>query len=149
MYKIDLRKTPIRAGSRYPAPLDNPCKNKLRRRLGVAAGLKTLGINLLTLEPDAWSSQRHWHTLAEEFVFVVEGEVVLVTGDGEELLKAGDSAGFPPGESNSHQLQNRSSKRAVVLEVGPANLRDDVSYYPGLDLKATAAGYAHLDGTPY
>lgn len=149
MGKIDLRSVPIRAGSRYPEPLDEPCKNKLRRRLGVAAGLKTLGVNLLTLEPGAWSSQRHWHTEAEEFIFVVEGEVVLVTGAGEELLRAGDSAGFPPGEEHSHHLQNRSSERTVVLEVGPSNLRNDVSYYPGLDLKATVAGYFHCDGTPY
>jgi len=57
----------------------NLAGNKLRRRLGAAAGLKTLGINLLELEPGAWSSQLHWHTLAEEFVLVLEGEVVLVT----------------------------------------------------------------------
>jgi uncharacterized cupin superfamily protein len=112
----------------------NLAGNKLRRRLGAAAGLKTLGINLLELEPGAWSSQLHWHTLAEEFVLVLEGEVVLVTGGGEELLRAG---------------QNRSEKRAIILEVGPANLAHDESYYPGIDLKATASGYSHADGTPY
>ena len=71
--------SPVRAGSRYPKPYDEPCRNKLRRRLGAAAGLRTLGINLLELEPGAWSSQLHWHTLAEEFVLALEGEVVLVT----------------------------------------------------------------------
>lgn len=114
----------------------------------VACGT-VIGVNLLTLEPGAWSSQRHWHTEAEEFIFVVEGEVMLVTGAGEELLRAGDSTDFPPGEEHSQHLQNRSSERTVVLEVGPSNLRNDVSYYPGLDVKATAAGYFHSDGTPY
>jgi len=98
MNKIDVANAPARAGSRYPKPYDEPCQNKLRRRLGTAAGLKTLGINLLELEPGAWSSQLHWHTLAEEFVLVLEGEVVLVTGGGEELLRAGDCAGFTAGD---------------------------------------------------
>jgi uncharacterized cupin superfamily protein len=149
MNKIDVVNAPVRAGSRYPKPYDEPCRNKLRRRLGAAAGLRTLGINLLELEPGAWSSQLHWHTLAEEFVLVLEGEVVLVTGDGEELLGAGDCVGFPAGNPDGHHLQNRSEKRAIILEVGPANLAHDESYYPGIDLKATASGYSHVDGTPY
>jgi len=149
MNKIDVANAPVRAGSRYPKPYDEPCRNKLRRRLGTAAGLKTLGINLLELEPGAWSSQLHWHTLAEEFVLVLEGEVVLVTGGGEELLRAGDCAGFTAGDPNGHHLQNRSERRAIILEVGPANLAHDESFYPGIDLKATASGYSHADGTPY
>lgn len=149
MNRIDTSKVPVREGSRYPKPYDEPCKNKTRRQLGAAAGLKTLGINLLQLEAGAWSSQRHWHTLAEEFIYVLEGEVVLVTGAGEELLQAGDCAGFQVGDESGHHLQNRSGKRAVVLEVGPSALRGDESFYPGIDLKATAGGYAHLDGRPY
>src|SRR5438045_9746769 len=77
--KIDIERAPISAGSRYPKPFLGPCQNKIRHRLGVAAGLKEIGINLLELAPGAWSSQRHWHTRAEEFVYVLEGEVVLVT----------------------------------------------------------------------
>jgi uncharacterized cupin superfamily protein len=50
-----------------------------RRRLGDAAGLTQFGINLFRLPPGAWSSQRHWHTKEDEFVFVLSGEVVLVT----------------------------------------------------------------------
>ena len=149
MKKIDIANAPIRTGSRYPKPFDAPCQNKLRRRLGVAAGLKTIGINLLELEPGAWSSQRHWHTLSEEFVYVVEGEVVLVTGSGDEILRAGDCAGFQAGDADGHHLQNRSDKRAIVLEVGPANVAADESFYPGLDLVATRTGYTHADGTPY
>jgi uncharacterized cupin superfamily protein len=147
--KIDVANAPVRAGSRYPKPYDEPCRNKLRRRLGEVAGLKTLGINLLELEPGAWSSQRHWHTLAEEFVYILEGEVVLVTGSSEEVLGVGDCAGFTAGDREGHHLQNRSEKRAVVLEFGPANLTQDESFYPGIDLRATASGYSHVDGTPY
>ena len=147
--KIDIERAPISAGSRYPRPFDGPCQNKLRRRLAVAAGLKQIGINLLELPPGAWSSQRHWHTHVDEFVYVLEGEVVLVTDDCEEILQAGDCAAFPPGDSDGHHLQNRSGALARVLEIGSAKMREDEASYSDIDLRASASGYSHKDGSPY
>jgi uncharacterized cupin superfamily protein len=147
--KIEIERAPVSAGSRYPEPFDAPCRRKTRHRLAVAAGLKQIGINLLELEPGAWSSQRHWHSEAEEFVFVLEGEVVLVTEGSEEILRAGDCAGFLPGDADGHHLQNRSGARARVLEIGSANMPGDETTYPDIDLRATASGYRHRDGTPY
>src|SRR5271166_2238265 len=147
--KIDIESAPVSVGSRYPAPFAAPCMNKTRHRLAVAAGLKHIGINLLELAPGAWSSQRHWHTKAEEFVYVLEGEVVLVTEGSEETLRAGDCAGFLAGDPDGHHLQNRSDIRARVLEIGSANPRDDEADYPDIDLRATAAGYFRKDGTRY
>jgi uncharacterized cupin superfamily protein len=147
--KIDIQKAPISSGSRYPEPFAGPCQDKIRRRLAVAAGLKHIGINLLELAPGAWSSQRHWHTLAEEFVYVLEGEVVLVTEGSEEILCAGDCAAFLAGNADGHHLQNRSSVRALVLEIGSANVRSDETHYPDVDLHVAASGYLRKDGTPY
>jgi uncharacterized cupin superfamily protein len=149
MRKIDIQSAPVSAGSRYPEPFDRPCRNKLRRRLAVAAGLKHIGINLLELDPGAWSSQRHWHTQAEEFVYVLEGEVVLVTERGEETLRAGDCAAFLPGDDDGHHLQNRSVAPARVLEIGSAHMRNDETTYPDIDLRVVASRYCHKDGTPY
>jgi uncharacterized cupin superfamily protein len=150
MKKIDIQGVPVSAGSRYPGPLAAPCLNKLRRRLAVAAGLKRIGINLLELDAGAWSSQRHWHTEDEEFVYVLEGEVVLVTEGGEEILRAGDCAAFLPGDADGHHLQNRSGAPARILEVGSANSPTDEAHYPDVDLYASAGGrYSHKDGTPY
>jgi uncharacterized cupin superfamily protein len=147
--KIDIERAPVSAGSRYPEAFAAPCQNKVRHRLAVAAGLKQIGINLLELAPGAWSSQRHWHTRAEEFVYVIEGEVVLVTEGCEETLCAGDCAAFLPGDSDGHHLQNRSGALARVLEIGSADIRDDEAYYPDVDLRASVSGYFHKDGTPY
>jgi uncharacterized cupin superfamily protein len=149
MKKIDVAAAPISAGSRYPEPFAAPCRDKLRRRLAIAAGLKQIGINLLELDPGAWSSQRHWHTEAEEFVYVLEGEVVLVTEGSEETLRAGDCVGFLPGNPDGHHLQNRSCAPARILEIGSANLRNDETDYPDVDLRASASGYFRKDGTPY
>jgi len=147
--KLDVDAAPISAGSHYPEPFNDRCREIVRRRLAKAAGLKQIGVNLLELPPGAWSSQRHWHTQEEEFVYVIAGEVVLVGANGEEILRAGDCAAFPPGEAASHHLQNRSASVARVLEVGLANLHDDERHYPDIDLHSTASGYFHKDGTPY
>lgn len=139
-------------GTLYPPPFDEPCRSRERRRLGDAAGLTQFGVNLLRLTPGAWSSQRHWHTSGDEFVYVLSGEVTLVTDAGEEVLRAGEAAGFKAGDRNGHCLQNRSNAEATVLEVG-SRLGDDAAYYPGIDLVAPAGGkpaiYTHVDGKPY
>jgi len=149
--KIAIDQSPAVKGTDYPPPFDVPCRERFRRRLGDAAGLTQFGVNLLVLPSGAWSSQRHWHTLEDEFVYVLAGEVVLVTDAGEELLKAGDCAGFPAGMPDGHHLQNRSAQAATVLDIGTRRLADDEAFYPDIDLHALSgdAGYAHRDGRPY
>jgi uncharacterized cupin superfamily protein len=143
--------TPL-IGTLYPSPFDEPCWTRQRVRLGDAAGLTQYGVNLLRLPPGAWSSQRHWHTHQDEFIYVVSGEVVLATDTGGEILRAGDSAGFKAGDENGHCLQNRSGADVVVLEIG-TRLADDGAYYSDIDMMAPAGGqpaqYCHRDGTPY
>lgn len=143
--------TPV-IGTLYPAPFAEPCRARERRKLGDAAGLTQFGVNLLTLPPGAWSSQRHWHREQDEFVFVVSGEVVLVTDDGEEILRAGDAAGFKRGDANGHHLQNRSNHAARILEVG-TRVAHDAADYSDIDMIAPAdakpALYCRRDLTPY
>jgi len=150
--RIDPRSlTPI-VGTLYPSPYDEPCRTKTRTRLGDAAGLTQFGVNLLKLPPGAWSSQRHWHIAADEFVYVLSGEVVLVTNAGDELLKAGDAAGFQAGDADGHCLQNRSQADVFVLEIGTRSEQDG-GFYSDIDMIAPVGGkpaiYAHRDGTPY
>jgi uncharacterized cupin superfamily protein len=149
MKKIDVSATERKQGSKYPPPYDLPCRERARHVLGDAAGLTQFGVNLLRLLPGAWSSQRHWHAAEDEFVWVVEGEVVLVTDQGEELLVAGDCAGFKAGEPNGHHLQNRSSRDALLLEIGSRDSADEVDY-PDIDLHVNdTRGFTHRDGTSY
>jgi uncharacterized cupin superfamily protein len=148
--KIAISAAPHRAGSEYPPPYDEPCRARVRHALGDAAGLTQFGVNLMRLFPGAWSSQRHWHRAEDEFVWVVEGEVVLVTDAGEEVLRAGDCAGFKAGATDGHHLQNRSDKDALVLEIGSRREDEESVAYPDIDLRWEAAlGYTRKDGTPY
>ena len=136
MKKIDLAGVKVLGGSSYPPPYNAPVMARVRKRLGATAGLTEFGVNLLTLPPGAWSSQRHWHSHEDEFIFVVEGEVTLVTDAGEEILRAGDSAGFKAGDPDGHHLVNRSGHAATVLEVGNNDPARDRCVYPDADMVA-------------
>lgn len=149
--KIDVAAAPHAKGARYPMPFDLPCAGRERWRLGDAAGLSQFGVNLLRLPAGHWSSQRHWHSAEDEFVYILEGEVILVTDDGEETLKAGDCAGFKSGDRNGHHLQNRSDAPAVLLEVGSRRRGEGMIDYPDVDLTFPegAKGFQRRDGRPY
>lgn len=151
MPKIDPMRAPEGRGTRYPEMFAGPCKARLWRRLGDAAGLTQFGVNRLVLAPGAWSSQRHWHALEDEFVWVLSGEVVMIDDSGEQPMVAGDCAGFPAGDRNGHHFVNRSGSEAVLLVVGSRN-DDDYGEYPDIDMKFVrdpARPFAHKDGTPY
>jgi uncharacterized cupin superfamily protein len=150
MGKISVDAAVLRVGSLYPSPFDQPCKERKRWRLGDVAGLTQFGVNLMRLSPGAWSSQRHWHAKEDEFVWVLEGEVVMVTDEGEQTLRAGECAGFAAGVANGHCLQNRSDRDAVVLEVGSRRPTEEVCDYPDIDLVLKPeVGFVHRDGRPY
>jgi uncharacterized cupin superfamily protein len=152
MPRLDPDSVSRRTGSGYPPPYDEPCRARARRRLGDAGGLTDFGVNLLELPPGAWSSQRHWHSAEDEFVWVVEGEVILIDDTGEHTLRAGECAAFPKGEANGHHLVNRSDAVVRCLEVGSRKPDDDTCDYPDTDLRigpGREAGYMHKDGTPY
>lgn len=152
MPKIDLASIPDVTRCGYPEPFDQPCLNRIRKRLGDAAGLTQLGVNLLTLHPGVWSSQRHWHVEEDEFVYVVSGEVTLIDDAGETLLKAGDCAAFAANTPNGHHLVNRSGAPAIILEIGTRTPGDqDHCYYPDADLvwDGPKGTYTNRAGLPY
>jgi len=136
----------------YPPPCRAPCSQREWRQLGDAAGLTQFGVNLVTLPPGSWSAQRHWHANEDEFVFILEGEVVLVTDAGEQLLTAGMAAGFPTGRSDGHHLVNRSDRVVRLIEVGTRASSDEIEY-PDVDMKLVVRNGAyrcmHKNGDPY
>ena len=148
MPKIDIAAIPERRGCPYPKPFDEPCVDRVRQRLGDAGGLKDFGVNLMRLPPGNWSAQRHWHTHEDEFVYVLEGEVVLVTDAGETVLKPGMVAGFRAGEPNGHHLRNNSNAVARVLEVG-TRTKEETARYPDIGMMyREGLGYSDPDGRP-
>lgn len=150
MPRIDIAAVEKRQGAGYPPPFDKPCAERIRQRLGNAGGLKDFGVNLMRLPPGGWSSQRHWHSHEDEFVYVLEGELILVEDGGETLLRAGDCAAFPKGSKNGHHMINRARTAAVYLEVG-SRQADDLTTCSDIDMmSANADGrFVHKSGAPY
>lgn len=152
MPKIDIAAVPERKGAGYPSPFDAPCRDRIRKRLGNAAGLNDFGVNLMRLPPGNWSSQRHWHSHEDEFVYVLEGEVVLVEDGGETVLRAGDVAAWPKGVRDGHHIQNRGSEDCVMIAISAGDTANDFGEYPDIDLKfddRISGAYFHKDGRPY
>ncbi len=139
-------------GSGYPEPFRSRVVPREKRALGDAAGLTKIGVNHTVLAPGKESSMRHWHTHEDELVYMLAGEVVLVTDAGEQLLKAGQYAAFPAGNPDGHHLVNRSTVPAVYLEISNRDDADGATY-PDVDLRWNAPDargeYSHKDGRPY
>jgi uncharacterized cupin superfamily protein len=150
---IDPATAPVTKGSDYPKPFCDAVAGRVRRRLGDAAGLTQFGVNLTTLPPGSMSSMRHWHAKEDEFVYVLSGELVLVTDAGEQTLKPGMAAGFPAGRRDGHHLINRTGRDATFLEVGTREPGGDEGDYSDIDMAVRIVDgverYVHKDGTPY
>ena len=149
---INPQDLPEQKGSNYPEEFSSLVAGRSKKRLGDAAKLQNFGVNLVKLEPGSWSAIRHWHFLQDEFVYILEGEVTLVTNIGEQALKAGMAAGFPAGEADGHHLINRSNSAVIYLEIGDRTPKEEVNY-PDVDLTAKYSHngwlFTHKDGSAW
>jgi len=133
---LDPLSLPGHKGTGYPAEYAGQIVDREKRALGDAFGLTQFGVNLTHLPPGEISSQRHWHLNEDEFVYILDGELTLVTDDGETTMTSGMVAGFPAGVENGHQLINKSNRMAVFLEVGTRADADE-GHYPDCDMRAS------------
>jgi len=138
--------------SNYPEPFASRMAGREKRPLGDLFGLTNFGVNLTRLLPGAGSALRHAHTRQDEFIYILQGNAVLVTDAGEAQLCAGMCAGFKFGTGNAHQLLNRSGEEVIYLEVGDRSA-GDAAVYPDDDLQAALVEgkwrFMHKDGSPY
>jgi uncharacterized cupin superfamily protein len=152
MPKVDLAKAVVRIKGVYPQPHRSVTDGREKAALGNVAGITQFGVNLTRLKPGAASALRHWHEQEDEFVYLLEGELVLIEDDGETVLGPGDCAGFKAGAPNGHQLVNRSQHDARYLEIG-TRAATERAHYPDVDLvmERDAAGMRFLrkSGEPY
>ncbi|HWV42469.1 cupin domain-containing protein [Pseudorhodoplanes sp.] len=152
MPKVDIAALPIDTNTGYPDPFAQQVVGRSRKRLGNAVGLSQFGVNLTTLKPGTWSAQRHWHRNEDEFVYVLQGELVLCEDDGETVLRPGDAAGWKADAGIGHCLVNRSQDDAVYIEIGTRSATEAV-IYPDIDMRMerdrTGSRYLHKNGQPY
>ena len=148
MPKVDLSQIEQTNRTGYPPPFDQPVAGRWQRPIGAFAGLTELGARHVTLEPGAWSSQRHWHDGEDELLVMLSGKAVLIEDDGETEVVAGDILTWPMGLRNGHHLINRSAEPCSFICVSAGKNRG--GGYSDIDMLFTADGsYIHKDGTPY
>ena len=149
---FDPKELPETSSTGYPEPYKSRVAGRHRRRLGDHAGLKNFGVNLTRLDPGAESSIRHWHAKQDEFIYVLEGEITLVTDAGRQKLRPGMAAGFAAGKPDGHQLVNETDKPVLYLEIGDRT-PGERAVYPDDDLAAHMADgkfvFTHKDGSPF
>lgn len=149
---IDPMAVEAKGGTIYPKALAKAVEGRAKRKLTELLGLTQFGVNVTSLAPGSASSQRHWHVAEDEFCYVLEGEITLVTNEGEQVLKAGMAVGFPANDENGHQLVNKSSQPATYLEIG-TRAQIDRCFYPDVDMDLTKVGgkftMRHKDGQPW
>lgn len=148
MPKLDLDTIPQTNATGYPAEFADVVQGRWYRRLAPASGITDIGFSHVTLEPGAWSAQRHWHEGEDEFVVMLAGEAMLVDDSGETLMRPGDVAAFPKGDGNGHVLQNRSAAPCVYIAVGQPTQTD--CHYPDIDMHLPAGqGFRRKDGSAF
>lgn len=148
MPRLDLDTIARTNATGYPDPFDRAVAGRWYRRLAPPGGLTRMGVSHVTLKPGAWSSQRHWHAIQDEFVVMLSGEAVLIDDSGETTMRPGDCAAFAAGDRNGHHLQNRGVEDCVFIAVSAG---DDADHgeYPDIDMRFVPGGYERKDGTPY
>lgn len=152
MPKLDIAAAPVKTGSIYPAPYADQMAGRSSQRLGDLAGLTQFGVNIVTLQPGAVASLRHWHLKEDEFAMVLEGDLVLVEDAGETPMRPGECAAWKAGVDDAHRLINRSEAPARFLVVG-SRAPDEVATYGDVDMKIRFAGgkprFTYHDGSEW
>src|SRR5262245_60332036 len=152
MPKVDISKAKVRTGTVYPQQFQKVVQGREKSALGDLVGLTQFGVNLTRIKPGAASALRHWHENEDEFVYMLEGELVLIEDEGETVLRPGDAAGFKAGVANGHHLVNRTQKDAVYLEIG-TRAPAERAHYPDVDLEfirdKDKVQVRHKSGEPY
>ena len=152
MPRIDIAAAPVKTSSIYPEPYAAQMAGRSSQRLGEAAGLTQFGVNIVTLQPGAVASLRHWHLREDEFAMVVDGDLILIEDDGETPMRPGDCAAWKAGVANGHRFINRSDSTARFLVVG-SKATDEVVSYSDVDMKISLEGgkprFTHHDGSDW
>jgi len=131
---IDSLEVKAETDCTFPEPFKSRMGQSEWRGLGDYFGLTQFGSNLEVLYPNAQSALRHWHTKSDEFLYVIDGELVLATDEGETILHEGMCAGFKAGVKNGAHLINRSNTPARFLVIG-TRVKGDKVYYPDDDFQ--------------
>ena len=105
----------------------NPAAIRIDKSIGDEAGLKNIGIHLITIAPGNKSTEFHLHKYEDEAIYVLSGHGVEIIGDTSQKIGPGDFIGFPAGGA-AHETVNDGTEPLVCLVIGQRLAQDVVDY---------------------
>ena len=87
-------------------------------------------VRIYELPPGKSAYPYHFHLKNEETFFILRGEGLLRTRDGERAVRPGDLLFFPAGEDGAHKLTNTSDTEMLVYLDFDIVHDLDVTMYP-------------------
>ena len=133
---VNVRDLP---GEKRPRYTVTPGVAAVVRSLGDATGLTRMGVHLRAVEPGFAGTNRHFHSLEEEWAFVLAGVATLRLGPLSMAVRPGHFVGFPPGP-RPHHFVATGSETFVFLEGGERRPSEDTCWYP--DARSMSRGRA-------
>ena len=127
---------------------------RARRNLGRAAGSTISGMQHVTIEPGAYGSPRHCHSVEEELFVVLDGDGVVLLGDDEHLVSRGSVVARPPATGVAHAFH--AGDDGLTLLAYGTRAPSDMCWYPdsskvlfrGLGVVGRVEPLGYWDGEP-
>lgn len=91
-------------------------------------GARNLGYQVVRIAPGKATYPAHFHHVAEELFYVMEGEANLQTPRGDISVRTGDFVACPPGRRSAHKFVNTGEVPCTLLMLGTSSVSDDVEY---------------------
>ena len=124
---------------------DHPAYEYLKRDLVPYDGKRGCRVSLMELMPGKSSYPYHYHMQVEECFYILSGEGLLRTPDGEARVGPGDFLYFPSGETGAHKLTNISGSEPLrYLDFDTAHPVDVALYPDSGKIGVYGGGSAHV-----
>jgi uncharacterized cupin superfamily protein len=106
--------------------------------IGKEAGGEELAVKLFEIPPGQSLCPYHYEYV-EEWLLVLDGDLVLRVPEGEEQVTRGDVVSFPAGPEGAHKLTNRGEAPARIVMFSSAR-EPAVAVYPDSDKILASTG---------
>ena len=118
-------------------PVSHKCDHEgyeyFRRKFIPFGGAQNTLVSVYEIPPGKAAYLYHFHHKNEETFYILSGEGVLKTPDGERKVKAGEMLFFPTGPEGAHKLTN-SSETEMLTYIDFDVVHDiDIAVYPDSD----------------
>lgn len=101
-----------------------------KRELVPKGAARQCAVSRYEIPPGNSAYPYHYHAKNEESFYIISGNGILKTPEGEQAVSAGDFLFFPAEEKGAHKLSNPSEKEPLIYLDFDTCSDVDVAFYP-------------------